>query len=92
MAINFDDCTLVGIVNPNLHCTQINYVTNGDAEVSEKVLVLFDQQIKYIQVEAHPSIRRVKIYVRGEEDAINIDFPVEEVELYDLFLRSLYNK
>lgn len=83
---------MVSIVNPNTHCTQINFVTNEESEISEKALILFDQQIKYIQVEAHPGVRRVKVFVRGEDDAINIDFPMEEIELYDLFMRSLYNK
>jgi hypothetical protein len=92
MAINFDDCTIVGVVNPNMHCTQINFSVNGNPEISEKAFILFDQQIKYIEVEGHASFRRVNIYIRSEEAPINIDFPVDEVELYALFLRSLYNK
>ena len=92
MTLSFDDYTLSSIVNPNTHCTQINFVSNDPAKIPEKALILFDQQIKYIQVEAHPGVRRVRVYVRGEDDAINIDFPTEEIELYDLFMRSLYNK
>jgi len=92
MALSFDECTLVGIINPNTHCTQINFLTNNDPDVPERALILFDQQIKYIEVEAHETFRRVKVFVRGEDGAINIDFPLNEVDLYDLFLRSLYNK
>jgi hypothetical protein len=67
MAINFDDCALVGIVNPNTHCTQINYISRDDLDIPQKSLILFDSQIKYIEIEEHVSFKGVKIYVRGEE-------------------------
>lgn len=92
MAINLDGYALVGIVNPNLQCTQINFMSQGNQEVSQKAVILFDQQIKYIEVEAHEAFRRVKVWVLEEQEPISIDFPGEEVELYDLFLKSLYNK
>jgi hypothetical protein len=92
MSVSFDDCVLVGIINPNVHCTQINYVAKYDPHIPEKALILFDQQIQFIEIEDHVTLRRVKVHVRGEDEPINIDFPANEVELYDLFLRSLYNK
>ena len=92
MAINLNNCQLLNIVNPNVHCTQIDFISNDQPDVAKQSLILFEQQIKYIEVEAREQFNRVKVSIRGEDDYIYIDFPRDQDELYDLFLRSVYNK
>lgn len=92
MALNFDDYKLSEIINPNLHCTQVVFTTVDNPDVQKKSLIFFDSQIKYIEIEEHQKFKRVKIYVSGDEEEINLDFSEADTEKFDLFLKSLYNK
>lgn len=67
-------------------------MSQTNLDIPQKAIILFDSQIKYIEVEAHPNYRRVKVYIREVEQPLHIDFTAEQSDLYDLFLKSLYNK
>lgn len=92
MALDFDGFKLKEIVNPNMHCTQIVFSSVDNPDIHTKSLILFDNQIKYIQINEHQTFTRVKIYVKGDEKSIDIDFSQDQKELFDLFLKSVYNK
>ncbi|HCB51662.1 TPA: hypothetical protein DEP21_03755 [Patescibacteria group bacterium] len=73
-------------------CTQMIFVTaDNDPDVRAKSLLLFDHQVKYIEMEEHQRFIRVKIYVRGDEQSIDIDFLEEDKDKYILFLKSVCN-
>ena len=92
MALSFTDYKLDRIINPNMHCTQILFTAQDNPDVQEKSLILFDNQIKYIEIEEHQKFKRVKVYVRGDEEAINLDFFQADEEKFVSFLQSVYNK
>ena len=92
MALNFDGYEISQIINPNLRCTEILLTTTQDPDVQKKTLILFEKQIKYIEIEEHQKFKRVKIYIIDENEAMNLDFTQEKAELFELFLRSLYNR
>jgi len=92
MALDFDGFKLNQIINPNMHCTQIIFSAVDNPDIHTKSLILFDSQIKYIQINQHQKFTRVKIYVKWDDESIDIDFSQEQKEMYDLFLKSVYNK
>lgn len=92
MALDFSGYTLKTIINPNINCTQIVFSSIDNPDIRTKTLILFDGQIKYIRINEHQNFTRVKIYIVGEEKPIDIDFTQDDSDLFDLFLKSLYNK
>lgn len=92
MAFDFSWYTVSKIVNPNINCTQIIFSAIDNPDIRTKSLILFDGQIKYIRVNEHQNFTRVKIYIAWEDKAIDVDFTEDDSELFDLFLKSLYNK
>ncbi len=92
MALDFDGFKLKEIINPNVRCTQIVFSSIDNPDIHTKYLILFDNQIKYIQINKHHEYTRVKIYIKWDEKSIDIDFPKDQEDLLELFLKSVYNK
>lgn len=92
MALDFEGFKLKEIVNPNLRCTQVVFSSVDNPDIHTKSLILFDNQMKYIQINEHKTFTRVKIYVKWDAESIEIDFTKEQAALLDLFLKSVYNK
>jgi len=92
MAFDFEGFRLDKIVNPNMHCTYIVFKATDNPDISKKTVVLFDNKIKYIQVNEHQTFIRAKIFMESDEKPITVDFDQDQTELYDLFLKSVCNK
>ncbi len=92
MAFDFEGFRLDKIINPNMHCTYIVFKTVDNPDIHTKTVILFDNQIKYIQVNEHQDFIRAKIFMKSDEKPITIDFAQDQAELYDLFLKSVTNK
>lgn len=92
MSLSFEGYILTDIINPNVSCTQVGFTNTEDPDIQKRWLVLFDKQIKYIEVEEHQKFKRVKVYVAEETEPIHLDFGENDDSNYDLFLRSIYNK
>ena len=91
MTVDFEGYKLTKIVNPSPFCTQVHFESSEETDVKNRTLILFEKQMKYIEVEEHQKFKRVKIYLRGDEEAIELDFANENAELYNLFFKSMYN-
>jgi len=92
MAFDFDGFRLDKIINPNAHCTHIVFTSVDNPDIHTKTLVLFDNQIKYMQINEHQNFIRVKVFMKSDDTPIAIDFEENQTELYDLFLKSVTNK
>ena len=92
MAFDFDVFILEKIVNPNTHCTNIVFKTVDNPDIHTKTIILFDNQIKYIQINEHQTFIRAKIFMKSDEKPISIDFQEDQTELYELFLKSVCSK
>ncbi|AHB40972.1 TPA: hypothetical protein DIC40_08290 [Patescibacteria group bacterium] len=92
MAFDFDGFRLDKIINPNAHCTHIVFISVDNPDIHTKTLILFDNQIKYMQVNEHQNFIRVKIFMKSDDTPIAIDFEENQKELYELFLKSVTNK
>lgn len=92
MAFDFDWFRLEKIVNPNIHCTYIVFKTTDNPDIHTKTIILFDNQIKYIQVNEHKTFIRAKIFMKSDEKPITVDFEEDQIDLYDLFLKSVCSK
>jgi hypothetical protein len=91
MTVDYQGYKLTKIVNPNPFCTQVVFESPEETDIRCKTLVLFEKQIKYMEIEEHQKFKRVKVYLRGDEEAIDLDFTEENMDQYDLFFRSMYN-
>lgn len=92
MAFDFEWFRLEKIINPNITCTHIVFKAFDNPDIHTKTLILFDNQIKYIQVNEHQTFIRAKIFMKSDEKPVTIDFAQDQTELYDLFLKSVTNK
>lgn len=92
MALSFEGYKLTEIVNPNEHCTQVIFTNETDPDVKKRSVILFDRQIRYIEVEEHQKLKRVRVYTTNETEPMDFDFLEDAYEHFDLFLRSIYNQ
>ncbi|PJA48444.1 MAG: hypothetical protein CO170_02715 [candidate division SR1 bacterium CG_4_9_14_3_um_filter_40_9] len=92
MALSFDGYKLTEIINPNGHCTQIGFTNENEPDVKKRGVILFDRQIRYIEVEEHQKFKRVKVYTTKDAEPMDFDFLEDNYANFDLFLRSIYNQ
>ncbi len=92
MALDFDLFSVVEVKNPSKHCTEIYFSDRKDNDLKTTSLVIFEQQIKYVITEEYDEYKRVKIFIRDDDDPIVIDFHPEEYNLFEAFFLALYNK
>ncbi len=92
MALNFDIFNVVEVKNPSRECIEIFFSDTTGSDLKRTSLVIFEPQIKYVVTEEYKNHKRVKIFIRDDEDPIVIDFHQEEYELFEAFFLSLYNK
>jgi len=92
MALDFDLFSVIEVKNPSRDCTEIHFSDMKDNSLKKTSLVLFEQQIKYVITEEYEDHKRVKVFIRDDEDPIVIDFHPDEYELFEWFFLSLYNK
>lgn len=92
MALDFDLFRVVDIKNPSTDCTEVYFSSDKPNELQRTSLVLFEQQIKYVVTEEYEDHKRVKIFIRDDNDPIVIDFHPDEYQFFESFFLSLYNK
>jgi len=92
MHIDFDGFVLKDILNPNEDCVQVIFESNENPDIKKKDFVIFEKQIKYIIVDEHRKFKRVKVYFRGDDERIRLDFPEGKDELLKKFFDSVYNR
>lgn len=91
MTLDFAGYKLTKIVNPSPFCTQVHFESVEDTDIKHRTLILFDKQIRYMEVEEHQKFKRVNVYLKGDTDALELDFTEENMDQFDLFFKSMYN-
>ncbi len=93
MALTFDNLRVIEIKNTSKECVEVVFSVNQKYGWLQKTnLVLFETQIKYVITEVYDTHKKVKVYIRDDNDPIVIVFYPEEYMLYETFFLALYNK
>lgn len=92
MALSFEGYKLCEIINPNAQCTEVVFVNESDPDIKKRSVILFERQIRYIEVEEHQKFKRVRVYSTKESEPMDFDFAEDMYDHFDLFLRSIYNQ
>jgi len=91
MTLDFAGYKLTKVVNPSPSCTQVHFESLEETDIKNRTLILFERQIRYMEVEEHQKFRRVKVYLKNDEDALELDFTQENDDQFELFFKSMYN-
>jgi len=91
MKVDFDIYSVSEIINPSKDCVQVVFEWRKNPDVKKRHFVIFEQQVKYIIVDEHKNFKRVKVYFRWDDKSVHIDFQEDQYELFEKFMKSIYN-
>ena len=92
MFIDFDWFSVVDVSSPSNDCVHVVLESSTNPDIKRKHFVVFERQIKYVIVDEHIGFKRLKLYIRGNEKYIKIDFKEEIYDLLEKFLKAVYNR
>ena len=92
MALSFDTFRVAEVKNPNKNCVKVVFYEAVPNTSKKTSLIIFEQQIKYVVTEEDWDRKRVKVFIRDDQDPIMIDFHPDEYNLFETFFLALYNK